>query len=475
VTLPTSIGRYEVLGELATGGMAEILLGRVTGPSGFERPVVIKRILPHLARQKPFVAMFLDEARIVAQIRHPNVVHVQELAQDGAELYLVMEYLEGESLAGVVKRLLVKQRSIPGVLAAHIVAEACSGLHAAHELRSDDGAPQNLVHRDVSPQNVFVTYQGQVKVIDFGVAKAADRIARTEAGQVKGKFEYMAPEQVRGEPIDRRTDVFALGVLLYELGTMRRLFKRFNQLAIVKAITEDPIVPPSRVAPDFPARLEPICMRALARVPASRYATAAEMRKDLLAATRDMNGPDEPGDELARIMHDLFLDRMEEKRELLRKMRAGSDVTYVPAGETDEGVDVPGLDDALPTETTSSLDATPRPPRRTRLLLAVGAVALAAGAAGLVRVRADRTAMSAASPAPTPTPTPIPTPTPTPTPTSTPSVSPSQTPSAPPFAGRRRRPPSTAPTTPAAAPPPAPPPPAPTPDPAPSRSFHRFE
>src|SRR5262249_43677905 len=153
---------------------------------------------------------------------------------------------------------------------------------------------------------------------DFGVAKAADRVARTEAGQVKGKFEYMAPEQVKGDAIDRRTDVFALGVLLYELGTMRRLFKRFSQLAIVKAITQEPIVPPSRVSAEFPAPLEAICMRALARDRGARYATAAEMRKDLLAAMRELRASDEPSADLARLMHDLFLDRMEEKRELLR-------------------------------------------------------------------------------------------------------------------------------------------------------------
>src|SRR5262249_34107635 len=210
VALPRTIGRYEVVGELATGGMAEIFLGRLVGPSGFERPVVIKRILRQLSHKESFVAMFLDEARIVAGIRHPNVVQVQELGQDTGELYLVMEYLEGESVASLVRRLVAQGERVDYALAAHVVAEACAGLHAAHEA-------QNLVHRDVSPQNVFITYDGHVKVIDFGIAKTEGRMAQTEAGQVKGKFGYMSPEQCKADPLDRRSDVFALGIVLYEL------------------------------------------------------------------------------------------------------------------------------------------------------------------------------------------------------------------------------------------------------------------
>ena len=170
------VGRYEVAGRLATGGMAEILLGRLVGPSGFERPLVIKRILPHLAEQQSFVSMFLDEARLAAQIRHPNVVSVSELGQEGDDLYLVMEYLEGENAAGLIRRSMVTGKNTDFALCAYIVAEACAGLHAAHELTDPDGNPLRLVHRDVSPQNIFVTYGGAVKVLDFGIAKAADRI-----------------------------------------------------------------------------------------------------------------------------------------------------------------------------------------------------------------------------------------------------------------------------------------------------------
>ncbi|HEY6461638.1 MAG TPA: serine/threonine-protein kinase, partial [Polyangiaceae bacterium] len=193
--LPDKLGRYQILGELAVGGMAEILLARVVGPSGFERPVVIKRILPHLARQEAFVSMFLDEARIAAGIRHRNVIHVEELAEGPEGLYLVMEYLEGESAAGLMRRIFVRETSLDLALGSYIVAEACAGLHAAHELEDASGQKQHLVHRDVSPHNLFIAYDGRVKVLDFGIAKAADRITRTEAGQLKGKFSYMSPEQ----------------------------------------------------------------------------------------------------------------------------------------------------------------------------------------------------------------------------------------------------------------------------------------
>src|SRR4051794_11133466 len=193
--VPRSLGRYEVVGFLASGGMAEVFLGRVRGPSGFERPVVLKRMLPHLIRQESFVNMFLDEARIVARVRHPNVVQVHELTREGGELFMVMEYLEGESLAGLSRRLMARGETLDPEIAAYVVAEACSGLHSAHELRGDDGKSVGVVHRDVSPQNLFVTFAGSVKILDFGIAKAQDRVTRTETGELKGKLDYMSPEQ----------------------------------------------------------------------------------------------------------------------------------------------------------------------------------------------------------------------------------------------------------------------------------------
>ncbi|MEJ7732676.1 MAG: serine/threonine-protein kinase [Polyangiaceae bacterium] len=330
------IGRYELVGRLATGGMADVHLGRLVGPGGFDQPVVIKRILPHLARQRRFVEMFMDEARIASGIRHPNVVHVTELGSEGDELFLVMEYLEGEHLGGVTRRVLANDEGFDPALAAYIVAEACAGLHAAHELRGDDGKLRGVVHRDVSPQNLFLTYAGGVKVLDFGIAKAADRFTRTEAGQLKGKFEYMSPEQCRGTPLDRRSDVFALGILLHEMTTGRRLFKRAAELDTLKAICEEDVPPPSSLRPGYPKRLDAVCMRALARRPADRYSTAAEMRRELVGIAKEVESEVLPEEVLARRMTRLFPDRIEEKRDMLRKFRAGSGITSVPPAELDE-------------------------------------------------------------------------------------------------------------------------------------------
>ncbi len=366
--------------------MAEILLAKVFGPAGFEQAVVIKRVLPHLMRQESFASMFVDEALIAARIHHPNVVRVHELGNEGEELFLVMEYLEGENLHGLMRRLASRGERLSLGLCAHVVSAACAGLHAAHEMRDPDGNPQDLVHRDVSPQNVFVTYGGGVKLLDFGVAKAADRITRTEAGQVKGKYAYMSPEQVDGRPLDRRSDLFSLGTVLYELSTGRRLFQRATEMLTMRAITERPIRPPSEVAEGYPPALEAVVMRALARDPAARYQTAGEMRHDLLAAQREMASELAPDEALAARMQELFPDRIEEKQELLRRLRAGSDVTDLPSPEVDIDIEIPsvvGDADEEPAPATVP-DLPPRPARAGRgaiLLASAGAIAIAAGGA----------------------------------------------------------------------------------------------
>jgi serine/threonine protein kinase len=335
------VGRYDVVGHLASGGMAEILLGRILGPSGFQRPVVIKRILPHLAREAGFVGMFLDEARIVAGIRHPNVVQVHELGHEADNLFLVMEFLEGESCSGLAKRLRSQDETLDYALAAYIIAEACAGLHAAHELKDPNGSFQNVVHRDVSPQNVFVTYAGQVKVLDFGIATAADRVTRTETGTFKGKFEYSSPEQCKGRPLDRRSDVFALGVLLFELSTGTRLFKRAGQLDTLRAICEEPIISPKDVRPDYPDVLISVLLRALERDKEKRYPTALAMRHDLLAAVRQLTTEVALEESMSRVMHRIFADRIAEKSTLLRRVESGSNVEEIPAVETDTSIEIP--------------------------------------------------------------------------------------------------------------------------------------
>ncbi len=346
--------------------MAEILLGRLLGPSGFDRAVVIKRILPHLARQKQFQTMFLDEARIVASIAHPNVVSVLELGREGDEIFLVFEYLEGESLSALVRALVAKGATPELRLCAHILAEACAGLHAAHETSDSERGPTNLVHRDVSPQNLFLTYDGQVKVIDFGIATAADRVTRTETGQIKGKFEYMSPEHCRGEPLDRRSDIFSLGIVLFETTTGRRLFKRASAAATISAIAQDPVVPPSRLIEGYPLALESVCLKALARSRDERYASAAEMRRDLLVAMRGMpvakGASEDPAAALAQLMTEKFKGRLEEKREMLRRVRTGSQVTHVPSNLDDDSVGSEPAPAAIEVERTGThLTATGHP------------------------------------------------------------------------------------------------------------------
>jgi hypothetical protein len=256
--------------------------------------------------------MFLDEARTVARIRHRNVVQVHELVHEDDELFMVMEYLEGESVAALAEGV-AGAGELPDVrLGAYVVAEACAGLHAAHEM--------SVIHRDVSPQNVLVTYDGEVKVIDFGIAHAADRVARTETGMLKGKLAYMSPEQSRGEPLDRRTDVFSLGIVLHELLTGRPLFLRASEAETLKALEREPIVPPGRVLPTCPPSLDAVCLRALARTPAERYATAEEMRRELVGAMADLPPATvEPDRALSALMRRLFADTRARKQTLLTR------------------------------------------------------------------------------------------------------------------------------------------------------------
>jgi Protein kinase domain/PEGA domain len=388
--LPPTIGRYEVIGPLASGGMAEIVLARMVGPNGFYRPFVVKRILPHLAQSEAFVSMFLDEARIVAGLHHPNVVTVQELGRHEGELFMVFEHLEGESVGGLARRLVLENEVLDPRLCAYIAAEACAGLHAAHELADADGVTLDIVHRDVSPQNVFLTYDGHVKVLDFGIATARGRLARTDAGAFKGKWAYMAPEQCRGESVDRRTDIFAIGAVLYELSTNRRLFFRNGELATLRAILDEPIVAPSRLTEGYPRALERICLRALSRDPNDRYATAAEMRADLLLAVQELGqgAPADPAADLARRMRELYADRIEQKRDTMRMLRDGASVARVPPGDVDEGVEIsvataarPAAADDQPLEmAVTKAHEPPARPRRRVWLAAAGALAIGAGA-----------------------------------------------------------------------------------------------
>jgi serine/threonine protein kinase len=304
------LGKYEIIRPIATGGMAEIYLARVTGIEGFEKLVVIKRILPHLAEQPEVVRMFLDEVRLAATLHHTNVVQVFDVGAVEGDYFFAMEYLHGEDVSGLMRTLSAAGRGLPLEHALTIMMNVCAGLHYAHEKRGFDGQPLGIVHRDVSPQNVFVTYDGGVKVVDFGIAKAATRSTSTEYGTLKGKIRYMSPEQARSEAVDRRSDIFAAGILLWELTTNRRLFHGRSEFDVLKMIVEQDAPPPSSVAPGYPPELEVIVQRALARRPADRYATAEELQADLEDFARERRLPCSSL-HLGRFMAELFEPQLE--------------------------------------------------------------------------------------------------------------------------------------------------------------------
>jgi len=288
-TVPSRLGRYELVGHLATGGMAEIHLARLAGEGGFEKIVVVKRLLPELVASPAFVKMFLEEGKLVARLDHPNICEVFELGREGAEYYLAMPFLDGIAAHELIARPRETDRIAQLRVAAGVIVQACAGLHHAHELRDADGAPAGLVHRDVSPSNLFVTSAGVVKVLDFGIAKVRGA-AETEAGTVKGKSQYMAPEQLLGEPVDRRCDVFALGIVLFELVAHQRLFKRPSDYLAARAILEEPIPRADATDPAVPAALADVIAKALAREPAARYASAHELADAVSAALAPHGG-----------------------------------------------------------------------------------------------------------------------------------------------------------------------------------------
>ncbi len=283
----TVIGKYEVVHRIAYGGMAEIYLARAPGIQGFEKYVVLKRILPQFAANPQFVRMFLREARVAAVLDHANIAHVYDIGEENGNFFFTMEYLHGEDVRHIMKELHRRRQRLPLEHALAIAIDVASGLHFAHEKRSNEGRVLGIVHCDVSPSNIVVTYDGGVKVVDFGVAKitADPELSRNQS--LKGKLAYMSPEQVSGETLDRRSDLFALGIVLYEMSTSTRLFQAPSDAEVMRAVQETSIRPPSLFVPGYPPALERIVMRALSRNPADRYQRGRDLQIELESFARD--------------------------------------------------------------------------------------------------------------------------------------------------------------------------------------------
>jgi serine/threonine-protein kinase len=321
-----------VISHLATGGMAQIYLARQTGLGAFERHVVLKTILRARARHQRFVTMFLDEAKLAATLNHQNIAQVYEVDQADGAYFMAMEYVHGENARAILETTLRRGWTIPLELAVMIVSGAAAGLHHAHERRGKGGQPLNIVHRDVSPANIMVGYDGSVKVLDFGIAKAEERATKTVGGTIKGKYGYMSPEQCKGKPIDRRSDIFALGICLYEMTTLRRAFKGNDDFETMKRIVAGDVILPSVAVPGYPRELEAIVLTAMANDPNARFQNAQEMTEalDAFAVRAKLTGSNTA---MGRFMLQLFGS----KKEPWVEHSEGGDKTTITDSEAEAG------------------------------------------------------------------------------------------------------------------------------------------
>ncbi len=375
-------GKYLIVGELAVGGMAEVFLGVHRGPEGFQKAVVIKRVLPAYSGNPSFVQMFVDEARIAARLEHPNIVRTYEFGEADGQYFTTMEYLPGEDLAKVLDKLSFSRQQTPLHIAAGIMANVCAGLHFAHQLTDTSGRPLSLIHRDINPANIIVTYSGEVKLIDFGVAKTTT--SETQTGTIKGKVAYMSPEQLLARGVDQRSDVFSTGVVLWELLTGRPLFLRDSEAATMYAIMNDPMRTPSRLRPEIPRELDAICMRALARTPADRYESAEELGMELerFLATQ----PKFDGRAAARMLEDLFgSTRSNAKRAIAQTRSLGRNIALVMKLRTDVQAErAEALDHTAPAGSTESTTPVVEAPPRRGAALAIAAVMVLVIAGGVL-------------------------------------------------------------------------------------------
>ncbi|MCX4244816.1 serine/threonine protein kinase [Paraliomyxa miuraensis] len=351
------VGKYQLLRRIATGGMAELFLARATAIHGFEKLVVLKRILPQHAESDDFIRMFLAEARLAATLHHPNIVQVYDIGEESNNVFFTMEYVQGQDMRKLVRAARKAEKALPLEHILHIGMGIAAGLHHAHEKIGTDGRPLDIVHRDVSPSNVLVTYEGGVKIVDFGIAKATSIQTATIAGTLKGKIPYMSPEQCRGERVDRRSDIFSIGTLLWELTTGVRLFTGENEFAVIQRVAAGEVPLPTSVRPDYPPELEAIVMRALTADREQRYKTALDLQIDLEDFAREARLPVSSA-RMGKFMRELFEEEINQNAALMLQIDKLEDqpTTPQPALSRDE---VLGLAPAPGSAEPESAELTP--------------------------------------------------------------------------------------------------------------------
>jgi len=337
---PDRFGQYEILERISSGGMAELFRARLSGAEGFRKTVAIKKILPHIAGDEEFLAMFADEAKLAAQLSHPNIVHIFDLGKiESGGYFIAMEYVEGHDLRSILHLARENGIPMPISLAVSIAAKVASALDYAHRRRGDDGTDLRIVHRDVSPANILVSNDGDVKLCDFGIAKASSKVSRTESGALKGKLPYMSPEQAWGMPLDHRSDVYSLGSVLFEMLAGRKLFTGDSEVAVLEKVRAGEAMAPSKVNPDVPPALDTLVLKALSREPSGRYASASDMLRELEGVLRTYEPPPSSGELAVYVRH---LEAEDAARKEARARDAALPPPPVPEAEPEpEGKPVP--------------------------------------------------------------------------------------------------------------------------------------
>lgn len=399
LSVATTLGKYTLVRKLATGGMAEVFLARAEGPGGFAKKCVVKRILPHFNDDPRFIEMFLGEARLAAELNHPNLVQIFDFGQADGQYFLAMEYIDGANLRVLNQATRRMQGPMPFALAARMIQLAAEGLHFAHELRNEQGEFLNLVHRDISPDNILVSRNGSVKVVDFGIAKASTQPHLTKSGMIKGKMAYMPPEQLARETLDRRADLFALGIVFYELVTGGMPFDATSEVSIIQAImSQKPLEKPTAYRPDCPPDLEAIVEKCLEKDRTKRYASCVELQTDLDAFIR-RSGESVGTREIAQLVETVFANEADATQaNAVVPSDSGLDATSPAIKSAERQQPPPSAPQPVSTGSGTGMSGTAlreieasAPPRsRAPLFVALGIVGvLVAGAVGWFVLRPD--------------------------------------------------------------------------------------